>query len=282
MDPNQLKVSNAHIDGVATLYHYQRYDEDHVVELLKTKRAFCSNISNFNDPWDCTMSFKIDDDQSTSRAVNALKAVAKPTPLGLHIDMAMDEALGNDRELLKTITTMIAENAYNDSVEWRRIYCLTPDVKSTLMWSHYAENHKGICLEFAVKPDNVFATAFKMIYQEEYLPVELLSTSETAFLPFIVKASCWSYEEEYRLFLRIHDPEALFHFPECMRITDNRIDLPSNCLTSIVLGCRTPWETGIRIQQLIAEYWPEVRVKKMFRHRDRYELEIHGFDATAH
>src|ERR1039458_3080564 len=29
----------------------------------------------------------------------------------------------------------------------RRIYCLTPDPCSTLMWSHYAENHRGICLE---------------------------------------------------------------------------------------------------------------------------------------
>jgi hypothetical protein len=33
-------------------------------------------------------------------------------------------------------------------IDHHRLYCLTPEPCSTLMWSHYADNHRGICLEF--------------------------------------------------------------------------------------------------------------------------------------
>jgi len=82
------------------------------------------------------MSFKMDDDESASKTVNLLKAVAKPSRLGPHADRAMGKALEKDPRILRAITTMIAETAYKDAIKWRRSYCLTPHVRSTLMWSH--------------------------------------------------------------------------------------------------------------------------------------------------
>jgi hypothetical protein len=275
-----LKITNALDDSIKTLYHYQKYDKVHLIDVLQTRRAFCSNLGNINDPWDCTISFKIDTPESVMRTVSALKKTAIPSKHGPHIDRFMDEALGNDPRLLKIATDMTAESLQADNVQWRRLYCLTPCITSTLMWSHYAENHKGIGLEFAVKPDNVFATAFKVFYEEEFLPFELYRAEGLALLPFLIKAHCWRYEEEYRLFLRIHEPDALHPFPDCMHVEDDRFKLPADSLAAIVLGCRTPNETAIEIQQLVAEHWPEVRLKKMFQHRDRYELEIRDFDPT--
>lgn len=280
MDQDEPTISNAQQDGIETLYHYQKYNEDHVVDLLKTRRAFCSNIGNLNDPWDCGMFFKIDDDESATSTLAFLKAVAKPSRLGPAADRMMDEAIGDDPQLLRTIINMVAQSVYNDSVEHRRIYCLTPCVTSTLMWSHYADNHKGICLEYAVKPANVFATAFRVIYRRKFLPSKMFDLGGAAFLPFIVKAECWHYEKEYRLFLRIADPSAPFQFPECMQIKDDRVTLPNDCLTSVVLGSCSSSEVGIRVQQLIAEYWPEVRVKQMVRRNDEYELEMKEFHSS--
>ena len=135
---------------------------------------------------------------------------------------------------------------------------------------------------FRSKPDNVFATAFKVIYEEDFISGELFSDADAAFLPFIVKAKCWEYEQEYRLFLRIHDPEALHPFPEVMRVVDNRFNLPDDGLTAIVLGCCTPREVGIRIQQLIVEHWPSISIKKMLKQHDRYKLQVHNFDPRTH
>lgn len=95
-----------------------------------------------------------------------------------------------------------------------------------------------------------------------------------------MKAACWDYEEEYRLFLRVPDPTALYPFPEVMHVVDNRFKLPEDSLAAIVLGCCTPREVGIRIQELIAEYWPSVRMKKMVKKHDHYVLEVRDFDPS--
>jgi Protein of unknown function (DUF2971) len=44
----------------------------------------------------------------------------------------------------------------------RTIYCLTPDPTSILMWSHYADHHRGICLEFDVA-NALFLKAWKVV-----------------------------------------------------------------------------------------------------------------------
>ena len=34
-----------------------------------------------------------------------------------------------------------------------RVYCLGPDAGNLLMWPHYADRHKGVCLEFSLRND---------------------------------------------------------------------------------------------------------------------------------
>jgi len=174
-DLPKRKISNASANGIPLLYHYQPCKEDRLTDFLKTKRAWCSVIANVNDPWDCTMAFKIDDDHTASRTISQLKSIARPSKHGPEADAAMDFELTNNPAMLLAVTRAIAEQAHKDASDMRRIYCLTPRIDSTLMWSHYAENHKGICLEFAVKEGNVFGSAFKVIYEEEFISQELYS-----------------------------------------------------------------------------------------------------------
>ena len=228
------------------------------------------------------MAFKIDNDHTASQTIAHLKSIARPSKHGPEADAAMDFELTNNPAMLRAVTRAIAEQAHKDASEMRRIYCLTPRIDSTLMWSHYAENHKGICLEFAVKEDNVFGSAFKVIYEKEFISQELFSDTDAALLPFFIKAKCWDYEHEYRLFLRVPEPAAMFQFPPAMHVIDNRFAVPEDALTAVVVGCCTPRAVGIRIQELVAEHWPSVRVKKMVKQQDRYELEVHDFDPRRH
>jgi len=276
--PTTLKIENATTTGVQTLYHYQKYDEQHLIDLLKTRSIYCSNLGNLNDPWDSTFAFRIDDYESAAGTAEALIATAQPSRHGPEYDRMMDRRLAENPGLLRSVIDNLTQIVEAHNIESRRIYCLTLVVTSTLMWSHYSENHKGLCLEFAVKPDNVFATAFKVIYKEEFIPFELYQQDSASFLPFLVKAECWKYEEEYRLFLRVHDPSAPYPFPEHMRVEDNRIRLPEGSLASIVVGCLTPEHHAVRVRDLIAEHWPEVKLKRMFRHRYKYELEVREVD----
>jgi len=65
-------------------------------------------------------------------------------------------------------------------ISHRRLYCLTPDPCSTLMWSHYADNHRGICLEFDTT-NPLFSDALEVAYRSEYprwVPHEMEQTAD--------------------------------------------------------------------------------------------------------
>ncbi len=86
-------------------------------------------------------------------------------------------------------------------------FCCKPsasiDKCNPLMWAHYADNHKGICIQYRVKPSNLTDSNNRIIrlldvnYSKAF-PLNgdiLLSDS------LVVKANCWSYENETRLIM---------------------------------------------------------------------------------
>ncbi|MDB5734612.1 MAG: hypothetical protein JWN16_1249 [Alphaproteobacteria bacterium] len=90
------------------------------------------------------------------------------------------------------------------------ILCLSATWHSPLMWSHYAERHKGICLGFDV-PDE----KFKQV-QYTNLRVKLskkTSEDEIASLLFL-KYAGWSYEEEWRAWAKLEDKTEGHFFKE--------------------------------------------------------------------
>ena len=69
----------------------------------------------------------------------------------------------SDEEAERLTAAWIEGGEYKDSAYWReeeealseqarsgdfRIFCLTPQNESLLMWAHYADSHRGICLQF--------------------------------------------------------------------------------------------------------------------------------------
>ena len=76
-------------------------------------------------------------------------------------------------------------------------------VYNPLMWSHYANSHKGICIEYEINPeclarhnnDNELLRLCPCAYKD-HKPMSDGITLDNALM---AKASCWSYEEEARL-----------------------------------------------------------------------------------
>jgi hypothetical protein len=70
-----------------------------------------------------------------------------------------------------------------------------------LMWSHYANNHKGICLEFATAVDPIFSDARPVEYSDTCPVYECFSQNrgEIAKRALFRKAEDWQYEKEWRI-----------------------------------------------------------------------------------
>ncbi|MGE0051234.1 MAG: DUF2971 domain-containing protein [Arcobacter sp.] len=113
------------------------------------------------------------------------------------------------------------------------------------MWSHYANNHKGICIEIKVneeliKKQNIF---LKNIEYEEKLP-ELLSKedgqSKDPKILLSKKLKKWEYEEEIRAFYNKS------------RIEKKRgIELQIGKITRIICGVRFSEDDKEKLKKLI-------------------------------
>jgi hypothetical protein len=83
------------------------------------------------------------------------------------------------------------------------ILCFSKNWKNTLLWSHYADRHKGVALEFQIKDD----VALPVQYSKNRYPIDLkgrksrrkrVTKAETEGL-WLTKFSSWEYEEEIRI-----------------------------------------------------------------------------------
>jgi hypothetical protein len=84
------------------------------------------------------------------------------------------------------------------------IYCLSADQEHPLLWSHYADSHKGVCLHFQSTHGALFGGARAVEYTEERKPVLVpleynQSDDDITDAMSRTKAEFWRYEYEYRI-----------------------------------------------------------------------------------
>lgn len=106
-----------------------------------------------------------------------------------------------DKKLFKLLTNCI------DNL---RISCLSKkDPKSNdvflnpLMWSHYADSHKGICIQYEITKDALEAhnndEHILRIGSVKYRNSKTMSDYITLDNALLAKGECWNYEQEERL-----------------------------------------------------------------------------------
>lgn len=86
----------------------------------------------------------------------------------------------------------------------KRFICLSGSYNNSLMWAHYADKHKGVCLGIDIKDDDVC----KVTYSESILEIygkESLSLKDALSI-LTTKYKGWEYENEFRVFTNnIHE-----------------------------------------------------------------------------
>ena len=197
-----------------TLYKYSTINH-HLINNLKNGTLHFKCHVKYNDPFDCRLKIRVDGTQEeweSYRRINDLN----------------EEQLAR----IKKKNTITEENSglhykqlHKKALKNARISCFSTVFNNILMWSHYADSHKGICLIFESSPvpnepnvkslrfhkedinnltnpldDNVLPI-LKVNYKAElpgtYNFLELNSADIEPFL--ITKAPDWQYESEWRI-----------------------------------------------------------------------------------
>jgi len=201
------------------------------VDNLKERILWFSKPARFNDPFDCSIPFKITDiDQSDWILLfNMLRE--KVVDKEKFDEDYLSNKLPNEKFKEKNIESAIkASKDKINEYHQRGVACFSENVDDILMWSHYSEGHRGFCLEFNTKFDP-FQKAQKVIYSTEYPsinPADVLLRR----LPYIptalltTKSNHWAYEKEWRI---IHEEG------------DKEYSVEASALTGIYFGCEMPF-----------------------------------------
>lgn len=270
-----MSTITAGMNRVTTLYHYQCFDPDRIRKQLESNCIYLSNTKGFNDPWDCRPCFdlnRLDEPAFYERQVQWFRQVDRIHNTHLSETELQVRAcrLQDDRAFLEhCIRQMVGIET--DIQKRYRVYCLTTKPTDTLMWSHYAENHTGICLEF--RCDNaVFSGALKVVYYEAYPLLDLADNDhKTILLPLLAKAKDWAYEDEYRL---IAQEESAALNCQSLITKNNFLTLPDDVLTSIIVGCVAPQSTRKAVVEIVKTSRHRIELREARRVPNHYSLTI--------
>jgi hypothetical protein len=249
--------------GVTRLYHYQRFNPAWLATTLSEQKVHCANPANLNDPWDCEPCF--DDRSFQINEFLIWLAGITDRPLPDVQRAASDAGMYHDPDVAKQQLALFSDVNLR-YIARLRIYCLTPDPCSTLMWSHYAENHQGICLAFRTDNNVLFRCAQEVFYRSDYPKWVPQDLSEVAIKMILTKAKDWSYEREFRLIARPEVDET-----DPLKLYGDYLRIPSDALETIIVGCRGDYEA---VCKNVNEHAPGLPVKRAVRTPNRYGLTI--------
>ena len=146
------------------------------------------------------------------------------------------------------------------------MFCFAGDPRSTLMWSHYADDHHGECLQFERMKDFLtLGHAVRTDYREN-LPVVnwIVNFHSDVEQLLLAKHPCWGYEQERRI--------------TSIDNANRYLQLRPDALTGIIFGCRTQKPQMDLIDRLLAERAalgaPAVKTYVVAQHPTKYRLVI--------
>lgn len=154
------------------------------------------------------------------------------------------------------------------------VTCFTPHNDRMLMWSHYASQHKGICIGFdtdiLIKECDknshgspVIHSLKKVIYTDER-PCERDADK------FIKKSTEWGYENEYRLISC-----AVKGTPQW---GPGVWEIPEKSIKEVIFGARIPQEIQKELVRKIKQFRSDIKLKKAVLDSYTYKIIIEDLD----
>lgn len=172
----------------------------------------------FNDPYDCDFCFQsyvLENILDRKTYIHIIEKRFKLNRLEKNrllysddikraVQMVLEAHGANLSRPWEDILARSLKNSMNKFKDAVRVVCLSEVYDSLLMWSHYAQNHMGYCIEYNFEETDIFYKhLYPVIYtKDRYSISENDLTNENK--EFIRKSTCykaevWSYEKEWRI-----------------------------------------------------------------------------------
>ena len=226
------------------IYKYRPCDTN-TLDALKNNYLWFSKLNDFNDPYDGLMRTSFEHTQNEFEAFVVLHK-EDWTP------QTLSQFYQNPKSFL--------ENGLEQARKSVKVCCFSEQNDNILMWSHYANCHKGICLEFeyAENETNLFHTFRSVQYSRSYDCCNYFRCSQKYVEKMVfTKALDWSYEKEYRAAFAQLEGNQVFYSPSALR--------------RIIFGCKTTEDYKNKVKAIAPN---SVRYAECKLNEYHYKLEI--------
>ncbi len=251
------------------LYKYRQWnelcvDQQYQKKILTENEVYLSSANQFNDPFDAAIPFRFKPEQMTP-----VNIFSKLHQIGRSLEPKISE-----EELLQKCYNQQYSGHFENGSYWRASYeedikayntfgilSLTSKMNNLLMWSHYANSHRGFCvgLDKYKLREALEGTLEPINYSEEVPYIDLFKNDqEDRTNLLLTKSSEWKYEDEYRLIKSFSSRTAY--------------KLPNDAILEIYLGLKMPEVEREEIVKLAKVKFPKAKLFQSTVLLERFEL----------
>ncbi len=203
-----FEPADINIDNPSSLYKYYTPTEYNLSSLTGQLFWFSAPTS-FNDPLDCHfdldtyLAAPIEEKIVWSEVLQAYFRPYETDDYEFH-----REGFRTPQELVFVVDHFLWR--LSQAIKGAGVFCLSATPFEVLMWSHYADKHKGFCLEFERTPDNQLGkdacnpvqytdTPQILRFGEGIEAKSINSAKDPSMIALHSKTCSWAYEKEWRV-----------------------------------------------------------------------------------
>lgn len=255
---------------------------ERMVENLKQARLNFTNPATLNDPLEAIIPY--------SFKKNGITVPPNTEEIKKMLSTQLGEGIWETQRGKRILETL----PFGIPLEHALMLSLSKSRDNQLMWAHYADYHKGICMEFEF-PDNFCAkvewsnTAIfagkryglacycgDVNYGTQRKPIVFSDRiAEDDYLVYdalLSKPNCWKYEREYRILL-YYPIDGECKFAAGADTHKYYLTYPKEWLTGITFGMRLSREWREKIATYIREAnYPNVTFREEILEYDKFEI----------
>jgi hypothetical protein len=187
------------VDGVGPLYKFKAFDEKKpqlLTEIFEHGLLYFSTPGQLNDPWECqaTAEMPVTPQEMAAAKHRLTKTLRQKKKSKKDADALADGMLADSQQFIEMVKTSVKATTQNI-----RIMSFSAERDNALLWAHYANSHRGICIEFSSKT-LLYELAHRVHYQENYPSFKYPHNRYDSLHIIVTKSVDWEYEREYRTF----------------------------------------------------------------------------------
>jgi len=237
LDPNDLPEH---------LYKFRVFGDPNHKRILTHNELFFPSPRQFNDPFDGTIPVSYDEGTSEEiinhwiQHLSITRPELSPEEMKTEATKLYESGRFRTPQSIEEIARLTREQVYRNI----GVFSLSANYENILLWSHYADKHRGFCVGFDARKLYLFCIGYlkdlesrslrgkqsiifrDVTYRRDYpfINAYRIELNERTLTQLLTKSIDWEYEHEYRI--------VWFYGPDMKLIIDNDI------VNKVILGCQ--------------------------------------------